>query len=77
MKAKVECFLHPGRRRNFLSSGEAYWAVQGGTILSTKLENGRWMPPQSVVFSASITDYCDPCLSPSGEMFPAWTTSVR
>ncbi len=46
---------------------EAYWSMQGATIRTTRMENGRWTPPQSAAFSSSLKDYRDPCLAPSGD----------
>jgi hypothetical protein len=44
-----------------------YWALQGATILSSALEDGSWTEPENVVFSASMTDYRDPFVTPSGD----------
>jgi len=46
---------------------EAYWGMQGEGIYMTRLENGYWTRPERVTFSASMTDYRDPFLAPSGE----------
>jgi hypothetical protein len=45
---------------------EVYWALQGGKVLRMKLENGSWSQPERVAFSASMTDYRDPFIAPSG-----------
>lgn len=46
---------------------EAYWSLQDATIQAVRLEDGEWTEPESVSFSASMTDYRDPFISPSGE----------
>jgi hypothetical protein len=46
---------------------EAYWGMQGKGIYVTKFENGSWTRPANVTFSASMTDYRDPFLAPSGD----------
>lgn len=46
---------------------EAYWSLQDDTILTSALENGSWTQPSEVAFSASMTDYRDPCITPSGD----------
>jgi WD40-like Beta Propeller Repeat len=46
---------------------EAYWSLQDATIQAVRLEGGEWTEPESVSFSASMTDYRDPFISPSGE----------
>lgn len=46
---------------------EAYWSMQGAQIYTTRLENGYWTQPEPVAFSASMTDYRDPFISPSGD----------
>jgi Tol biopolymer transport system component len=46
---------------------EVYWSQQGAKILAMRLENGYWTQPESVAFSASMTDYRDPFISPSGD----------
>ena len=46
---------------------EVYWGLQGAQIFTMRLENGSWTQPESIAFSASMTDYRDPFLSPSGD----------
>lgn len=46
---------------------QVYWAMQGAKILTMRLENGCWTLPESIAFSASMTDYRDPFISPSGD----------
>jgi hypothetical protein len=46
---------------------EVYWGLQGAQIFTMRLENGSWTQPKSIAFSASMTDYRDPFLSPSGD----------
>ena len=46
---------------------EAYWALQNDTIVTSKLVDGAWTEPKTASFSSSITDYRDPCISPSGD----------
>ena len=46
---------------------EAYWGMQGNYIYTTRFENGVWTAPERVAFSASMTDYRDPFLAPSGD----------
>lgn len=47
--------------------GEVYWSLQDATIVMARLENGVWTRPKTVAFSASMTDYRDPFISPSGD----------
>ena len=52
----------------FMPDGsQVYWAMQGAKILAMRLENGYWTLPESIAFSASMTDYRDPFISPSGD----------
>lgn len=46
---------------------QAYWSLQGSTILAARLERDGWTQPTKVAFSASITDYRDPFITPSGD----------
>ena len=46
---------------------EVYWSLQDDTILTPALENGSWSQPAKVAFSASMTDYRDPFITPSGD----------
>jgi len=45
---------------------EVYWALQGAKVFTMRLENGFWTQPERVAFSASMTDYRDPFIAPSG-----------
>lgn len=52
----------------FMPDGsEIYWGLQGAEIFTVRLENGYWTQPESVAFSASMTDYRDPFISPLGD----------
>jgi hypothetical protein len=52
----------------FMPDGtEAYWSRQTPDIQVTRLVDGRWTDPESVAFSASLTDYRDPFISPEGD----------
>jgi hypothetical protein len=52
----------------FMPDGtEAYWSRQTPDIQVTRLVNGRWTDPESIAFSASLTDYRDPIISPAGD----------
>ena len=46
---------------------EVYWSLQGAMIQVARLENDGWTQPERAVFSASIKDYRDPSISPSGD----------
>ena len=46
---------------------EVYWSLQDAKILTMRLENGYWTQPESIAFSAAMTDYRDPFISPAGD----------
>ncbi len=46
--------------------GEVYWSSQESKIYTMRLENGYWTKPATIAFSASMTDYRDPFISPAG-----------
>jgi hypothetical protein len=52
----------------FMPDGsEVYWSSQGARIYTMRLENRYWTQPEQIAFSASLTDYRDPFISPSGD----------
>ena len=52
----------------FMPDGnEVYWSTQEPAILVMRLVDGRWSQPRRVTFSASLTDYRDPFIAPSGD----------
>jgi len=46
---------------------EVYWALQGAVIMTSRVEGGAWTQPRRLELSPTMTDYRDPCLSPSGD----------
>jgi hypothetical protein len=61
----------------FLPDGrEAYWSTQEPAIRVMRLVDGRWTQPESVSFSAAMTDYRDPFIAPSGQRLYFLSTDV-